>query len=130
MLNLPVTCKGYLRRSEGLPDFKVKYHAGIEGKWDTTVIDPPYFSSPIVRPGGAVIFNDPGMLSGPRTFTTEYKEGSLIVDICDPQAKKLFYRGTMNAVLDRVRDRGEQEERIRAAVEKILKDFPPLSGGQ
>ncbi|TAK59968.1 DUF4136 domain-containing protein [Methylobacter sp.] len=65
-----------------------------------------------------------GMWAGaPRTYTdiSQYTEGTLILDFVDAKTQKLVFRGTGTGT---VSDPQTNAERIREAVEKIVKDFP------
>jgi hypothetical protein len=65
-----------------------------------------------------------GMWAGaPQTYSdiSQYTEGTLILDFVDAKTKKLVFRGTGTGT---VSDPQTNAERIREAVEKIMKDFP------
>lgn len=65
-----------------------------------------------------------GMWAGaPRTYTdvSQYTEGTLILDFVDAKTKKLVFRGIGTGT---VSDPETNAERIKEAVEKIVKDFP------
>lgn len=54
---------------------------------------------------------------------TDYKVGSLVVDIFETKTKTLLFRGTAT---DEMADKAEKnEKKADKAVDKILKDFPP-----
>ncbi|HEY8160389.1 MAG TPA: DUF4136 domain-containing protein [Methylobacter sp.] len=65
-----------------------------------------------------------GMWTGaPRTYTdvSQYTEGTLILDFVDAKTQKLVFRGIG---IGTVSDPETNAERIKEAVEKIVKDFP------
>ncbi|MBC8184131.1 DUF4136 domain-containing protein [candidate division KSB1 bacterium] len=51
-----------------------------------------------------------------------YKQGTLIIDIVDRQKKELVWRGVGSGALDR----SDPKKNLLEAVEKILKEFPPM----
>lgn len=54
---------------------------------------------------------------------TDYKVGTIVVDIFETKSKSLLYRGTAG---DEMSDKSEKnEKKIDKAVSKMLKDFPP-----
>jgi len=56
---------------------------------------------------------------------TDYKVGTVVVDVFETNTKTLLFRGT---AADEMADKAEKnEKKIDKAVSKILKDFPPGS---
>ncbi len=51
-----------------------------------------------------------------------YKEGTMIIDLVDAQKKLLVWRGIGKRV---VTGKGDFEEKVREAVQKILEEYPP-----
>jgi hypothetical protein len=65
-----------------------------------------------------------GMWAGaPRTYTdvSQYTEGTLILDFVDAKTQKLVFRGIGTGTIS---DPETNAERVKEAVEKIVKDFP------
>jgi hypothetical protein len=57
------------------------------------------------------------------TTVENYKEGTLVVDMFDPNTKKLLWRGTSS---DTLSDKPEKnEKKLEKGVDKMFKDFPP-----
>jgi len=54
-----------------------------------------------------------------------YEEGSLILDFVDAKSKKLIWQGSAKARVDNVDSPEESEKLINAAVNDILKAYPP-----
>jgi len=65
-----------------------------------------------------------GMTMGSGTTTvSEYKVGTLVVDIFDTPSKNLIFRGTAS---DEINDDPQKNvKKISKATEKLFKDFPP-----
>ncbi len=55
----------------------------------------------------------------------EYTEGTLMIDIVDPGANQLIWRGTGQSRISESKTPEERTENINEAVEKILAQFPP-----
>ena len=65
-----------------------------------------------------------GMAVGSTTVSTyNYKDGSLIIDIVDNKTQKMVWQGTGNAEIDKAPK--DPDAAIKAAVTKILANFPP-----
>ena len=62
-----------------------------------------------------------------RTYTFEYQEGTLIIDIADSKSKQLIWRGTGLDYLKTKETPEEITQGINKTVSAILADFPPAS---
>src|SRR5262245_40917796 len=66
-----------------------------------------------------------GGMGTAQTTVSEYKVGTLVVDIFDAKSKNLVYRGTAS---DEISDKPEKNQKKMAkAADKLFKDFPPGS---
>jgi hypothetical protein len=64
-----------------------------------------------------------GMPSTATTTVSDYRVGTMVVDIFDAKNKKLVFRGTGE---DELSDKPEKnEKKVAKATEKMFKDFPP-----
>lgn len=107
---------GYQEISEGEPDFLVTYHASLRTKLDTTATGMGYRGYYGYGAWGGYVANWP----------TEYEEGTLIVDVINPKANLLMWRGTGQSRVHRGDATPEERtERMNEVVAAILKDFPP-----
>ena len=116
--------KGYQRLTNGGdPDFLVAYHATLDQKAQATTINEYYGYAP-----GWIGYDYGSALSGPpgaRTYVYEYDEGTLLLDVVNPDTHKLMWRGS---AIDRVNFKASpeaKEKKINEAVSKMLKGFPP-----
>ena len=113
--------KGFVKAEGERADFMVNWHGAIDKKIQVKTID--HFYSPY---GYGPLSRDPFWGSSVRSSTAyEYEVGTLIIDILDPVAHKLLWRGSGQ---DRIREKKKPEEigaGIREAVTAIMKDFPP-----
>ncbi len=54
--------------------------------------------------------------------------GTLGLDVYDSAAKQLVWRGQATKTLNPSKDPNKNQERLKKAVAKLLKDFPPTPG--
>ena len=99
--------KGYKKTTNGVPDFLVDFVTSVNEKIDL----PPR------RLG-----TGEGMGRGRNQAIQTYTEGTLIVDIIDPELEQVIWRGWAISVVD---EYDESEETVRSFVESLLKQFPP-----
>ena len=66
---------------------------------------------------------NPGIGGGISTY--EYEGGSLILDFIDAETNKLVWRGCVKAEIQNIDTPEKSEKLIKAAVKKILKNYPP-----
>lgn len=102
-----LSAKGYEIVEAGKTDAVLAYHTAVRQKVDVSSVGYGYWR---------------GWPRGRRVYVHRYREGTLIVDIVDPELKQLVWRGWATGV---VRDLQESEENINDAVRKILEKFPP-----
>jgi len=106
-----LAAKGY-RLDEANPDFMVGWHASIEGKMDVQNMNTYYGYG-----WGPYGYN--------HTSVREYDEGTLIIDVVDPGAKELTWRGVGKGEITKNMEPEERERRVNEAVARILEKFPP-----
>ena len=103
--------KGYVMSPEQ-PDFLVDFYGWIEDKIETE-----NFGYEDVRKKPQWIDREPS--------TTQYREGTLILDCFDAASDEIFWRGSINKVIDNPSPTPEQSEKaIGDAVAQILERFP------
>ena len=103
--------KGLLEVSDK-PDLLVAYHTGVEDKVDVTDWGYSY--------GG--YYSGWG---GRDVTVTNYKQGTLIVDLVDAGTKQLVYRVTATGALSSNPSPEEMQKSINQVVKKMLKSYPP-----
>ena len=107
--------KGLSAVDRGQADVLVAYHLGVETKLDVNTINSGYGGGPYGYRGGVYS----------HTTVTEYQEGTLLIDVVEPKAKQLIWRGSGQARIWKSTTPAEREKRIDQAVGEILKSFPP-----
>jgi Domain of unknown function (DUF4136) len=94
------------------PDLRLHYHIVIDSK-STYRPDPyGYYYSPYWIRSHMDVF--------------QYREGTLILDLMDPKNNNLVWRGWASSILE-VDEIDLSEQKINAAITKILAEFPPAS---
>lgn len=101
--------KGYKKVTEK-PDFLVAYHASVKERT---------YHRPGAYYGGGRASRHGGDMVG------SFEEGTLIVDIVQPETQNLIWQGTAIKVVDTKDDPETKTKRINDAVQKIFERFPP-----
>mgnify|MGYP000367810285 CR=1 FL=1 len=117
--------KGYSKVNTGKPDFWVSYHATLDKRTRIDEINTYNQYSPgwgwrYGRGGSAY----GGQYINERSSYT-YDEGTLIVDIINPENRELIWRGSATDTVNFSHSPEEKEQKINEAVEKLLEQFPP-----
>ena len=109
-VELELAAKG-LRRVTVSPDLLVHYHASIRQRVDVIRADEVRgYSFPGYRDSGTVV---------------QFDEGTLIIDVAEPKAKTILWRGwSQTDVGGLLNDPREMEKRIRESVRKMMERFP------
>jgi hypothetical protein len=102
--------KGYTKSASGQPDFFIAYHVGSQSQTDVSTCGYHYPVSP--------------RCWGQEIETNVYSEGTLILDIVEPEDLELVWRGTATAVIE---EPEQLEETVNKVVKKMLAEFPPGS---
>jgi hypothetical protein len=105
-VNAELTKKGLEIKKGGKPDLWITFHIGSRDKIDVT----RYNYNPWKARHGRTVIVD------------RYKEGTLVIDIIDPQKKQLVWRGVATQTIQQGDVGGEV---INEAVSKILNEYPP-----
>lgn len=112
--------RGY-RLDQNDPDMVVNFYVETRERFRSTSTPSPYFGYYGYRWGHYGVWN------GYETTVTQYTEGTLNVDIVDPERKQLVWEAT---VVGRVRD--EHRENLQTSVDRVIDQvfdrFPYVSG--
>jgi hypothetical protein len=115
--------KGLTRVDEN-PDLIFVFQLAVRSEKEMTTWNTGYSMGPAWGPywygyGG-------GMYSGTSTTTSNtIMIGSAAVDMYDPAAKKIVWRGTVTKTLDPKATPDKTKKNIAKSAKKLLKDFPP-----
>jgi len=109
-----LAAKGYEEVTSGEPHFLVGYHVVLQEKLETATMNTSYG----YRRGW-------GWGGMSQTHLSSFEQGTLILDIVDPETKRLVWRGSAKAVVDFSASKEKRERRLNRAVKKLLKSFPP-----
>ncbi len=97
------------------PDFLIGYHAAVQGGMDGIQVN-SYYGYGWGGWYGGVYGNN---------YVRYYEKGALIIDIVDASRREIVYRGTAEAEVDRTMSQETRDARLKAAIEKMLRKFPP-----
>ncbi|QIL76209.1 MULTISPECIES: DUF4136 domain-containing protein [Hymenobacter] len=105
-----------LTYAEQSPDLYVAYNAKVEDKQQVS----PYYG------GYGYPYYGYGMYGrGPYSPVTQYKAGTVIIDLVDAKRKELAWRGQGQAQIDK---NTISEEEVYRIVGGILENYPPQEG--
>jgi hypothetical protein len=109
-VELELAARG-LKRATVSPDLLVHYHASVRQRVD------------VIRADEGRGYSSPR--DGKSDMVLEYEEGTLIVDVAEPKAKAILWRGwsqtDVGGLLENPR---EMEKRIRESVRLMMLKFP------
>ena len=111
--------KGYEKVDREQADFLVTWFGAIEQKIKKENID--HFYAPY---GYGTLYRDPALNTESPRKILEYEEGTIIIDIVDPQSRKLIWRGSGSGRI--AEDQPEQTalRNLNRSVTRILAPFP------
>ncbi|MFQ5602982.1 MAG: DUF4136 domain-containing protein [bacterium] len=98
---------GFVVKESGKTDAVLAYHIGVQHKVDVNTTGYGYG-----RWG----------YRGRSVHVHRYKEGTIVLDIVDPEMKQLIWRGAAVGVIKRM---DASEEKINEAIQKVLEKYPP-----
>jgi Domain of unknown function (DUF4136) len=117
-----ITGKGWKKVNEGQADIQVVLHGATEVKRTANT----FYSGDMGGYGYGYRGFGGGMGMGSSTTTvSEYKVGTLVVDMFDAKSKNLVFRGIAE---DEISDKADKNaKKLDKASAKLFKDFPPGS---
>jgi len=101
--------KGFKKLTTGKPDFYLNYHAYVQQKIEPRVI--------AVTCGTRIC--------GTQIDQDQIREGTLVLDIVQPDSKEVVWRGTAVAQSVEAVDSSQRKEIIETAIRQLLNVFPP-----
>ncbi|NOQ14076.1 MAG: DUF4136 domain-containing protein [Methyloprofundus sp.] len=120
--------QGYTKASTSINpvDFLVNYSIVIEDRADIRTYNNYNGMYPgYAYRGGYGYYGGMGYSSVSNTQVTHYKQGTLIIDIINPETDKLIWRGAADGRLPNDTNRNEQDALVQKYVTRILAEFPP-----
>lgn len=106
-------------------DFLVAYHVSLDRRRSVQTLNRYYGYGPGWGYGyGAAYW--PGYWAGAReTYVYEYEEGTLILDIVNPESKELMWRGSAQDEVSFTSTPEKNQAQLNEAAQKMLEKFPP-----
>jgi hypothetical protein len=110
-----LAARGYEKAAVARADFLVAYHTAVERKMDVDTIYRGYGYGRGAWAWGA----------GHETMVYEYDQGTLLLDVLDPKAHRLLWRGSASAVVSEHSTPEKRTKLVNEAVSRLLDRFPP-----
>lgn len=114
-----LSAKGYEQADRSQANFLVAWFGAIEQKIKKENID--HFYAPY---GYGTLHRDPTLNPGSPRPIMEYEEGTLIIDIMDPDDRRIIWRGSGSGRVVEDRSRQAALNNLSRSVSKILEPFP------
>ena len=97
------------RKDTTSPDFIVNYHAALKDQLSQSAVDNSYDTAMYDRYDQNWTYQ----------YTSEWQEGTLIIDILDSRTKELVWRGSAQAEIAMTASDEERDKRVEEAVRKM-----------
>lgn len=117
---------GYLKGNAKEADFLVLYRMVVENKTRVTVMN-PYYGYPYSWRFGyrRGFYSSFAWSYYPDEHVYEYQRGTLVIDVVDPNSKKLMWRGMAYEDISPYTTQKKKQRYVDRAVKSILSKFPP-----
>jgi len=113
------------RKVSSDPDFLVAYHVSLDKRRSVQTLNSYYGYGPGWGYGYGASYR-PGYWAGaPETYVYEYEEGTLILDIVNPDNKELIWRGSARDEVHFKSTPEKDQTQLNEAVHEMLENFPP-----
>lgn len=104
-------------------DFLIAYRLIVENRLTERVLNDGYEVGPGWGPEG--IDARQYAHKTQETFVIEYSEGTLVVDVSEPESRRLLWRGSVQGELHEAESWPDRRKRMQRAMRDLLKRFPP-----
>ena len=123
-VNTELRARGFQEVSAD-PDFLVAYHVSLDRRQSVQTLNNYYGYGPGWGYGYGASYR-PGYWAGaPETYVYEYEEGTLILDIVNPENKQLMWRGSATDEVSFKSNPVKDQTKLNEAVQELLEHFPP-----
>jgi Domain of unknown function (DUF4136) len=117
LIESQLATQGYTNVTGGTPDFLVGFVVALEKKLAVSTMNDYYG----YRAGWGWSYGAGTGTVMPESYTYEYEQGSLIIDVVNPKTHDLMWRGSAQAEVNRKKG----NEQLSQAIGRILERFPP-----
>lgn len=124
-VEIQLEVQGFEERHVDPPNFLIGYHASIDRKIEVRTINKVYSDLPGLGWDDFDRRFNIGEEGNTETEVFEFDEGTLILDVVDPETKQLIWRGSAKAEIKYAGNPEKRMERIKEAIRLILRKFPP-----
>ena len=123
-VNTELRARGY-REVSSDADFLVAYHVSLDRRQSVQTLNNYYGYGPGWGYGYGASYR-PGYWAGaPETYVYEYEEGTLILDIVNPEDRQLMWRGSATDEVSFKSTPEKDQAQLNKAVQELLEHFPP-----
>lgn len=117
-----LNAKGFQKSPES-PDFWLAYHVTLDKRQSVTTLNNSYAYGP--GWGWDYGYRPYASRVRPETFVYQYEEGTLLLDVVDPDGRDLMWRGSATDEVNFSATPAAKEKQINEAVRRMLASFPP-----
>jgi len=117
--------KGYKEESLGKVDFLITYHVTLDKQTGIQAINSYNNYGPGWGWRYGRHYSPYSGFYGNETLVYTYDEGSLIIDIVEPNSRELIWRGSATDRVNFSHSPEKKKKKITEAVNKLLEQFPP-----
>jgi hypothetical protein len=113
-----LAARGFRRVDDDPVDFYLIYHATLDQKLTVMTTDSYHMPGWGYGWGGTM---------GSQTYVSNIDEGTLIIDVLDPDTRDIMWRGMAMAEMFQEKTPEERVADVQEAVRRMLANFPPKS---
>ncbi len=124
-IELGFKIRGYLQSEREAADFLVIYRIIVEDRSKTSVLHSSYHFPMHWHYGVGGYYSSFAWHYYPQTYTYEYQQGTLVIDIINPDNQKLMWRGMAHKNYRPNATQLEKQSLFSQAIHTIMKQFPP-----
>lgn len=114
-----LTEKGYIKAAKQEADFLVVWFGAIEKKIKRESIE--HFYAPY---GYGTLYREPALRSAASATDFEYEEGTVIIDVLDPETRDILWRGSGSGRLVESQQEQIALNNLRRSVKRIVEPLP------
>ena len=112
-------------RVSGKPDFWVTYHVTLDRTASVAMLNDDFNYGPGWGWSYGYAYRPDSSYGSRGRYVYEYDEGTLLLDVVDPQSRQLIWRGSATDEVNFSASPEAKERQINEAVRRMLAKFPP-----
>ena len=120
-----LAARGFEKRVSGKPDFWVTYHVTLDRTASVAMLNDDFNYGPGWGWSYGYAYRPDSSYGSRGRYVYEYDEGTLLLDVVDPQSRQLIWRGSATDEVNLSANAEMKQKQINEAVTRLLKQFPP-----